>query len=126
MSQDKTDHVFTFRLIEVDSRLQLELNNTTDQTYRQVEILTVFLKDEDSVGGPSRSHIRFDVIETIRPGEKIIAKHRTWVDGRPIALDQDELRRLEIVPGKDSPYLLDLSWQDPHGKTRYQRIPLGH
>ncbi len=126
LSSDNPERVFTFRFVEVDSRLHLELINTTDQTFRQIEILTVFLKDEMTVGGPSRSHIKFDVIESIRPREKTIVRHRTWEGGKPIAINLDQLSRLELVPGSATPYILDLSWQDPHGKTRFQRIPVGH
>ena len=28
--------------------------------------------------------------------------------------------------GKDKPYVLDISWQNPEGRTRFQRIPVGH
>src|ERR1044072_506615 len=106
--------------------MHLELSNTTDQPLRKIEILTVFLKDEETIGAPSNSHIRFEVVEAIRPGDKTIVRHRTWGGGKPIALDQDELSRLEPVAGKTTPYILDLSWQDAHGKTRFQRIPVGH
>ena len=126
LSSNNPDRVFTFRFVEVDNTLRLELINTTDNIFRQVEILTIFLKDELSVGGPSQSHIKFEVIDTIRAREKIIVRHRTWEGGRPIAIDLDQLKRLELIPGKDTPYILDLSWQDPHGKQRFQRIPVGH
>ena len=126
MSSNNTERVFTFRFVEVDSRLKLELSNSTDQTYRQVEILTIFLKDEITIGGPSQSHIKFEVIESVRPHEKVIVRHRTWEGGKPIAIAEDQISRLELLPGMPTPYILDLSWHDPHGKTRFQRIPVGH
>lgn len=126
MSSHNSDRVFKFRFVALDDSLRLELNNTTEQIFRQIEILTIFLKDDSDVGGPSQSHIRFEVIETIRPREKVIVRHRTWKDGKPIALELDQLNRLELVSGEDTPYILDLSWQDPQGKTRFQRIPVGH
>jgi hypothetical protein len=126
LSSHNPDRVFTFNFIEVDDTLRLELINTTDQIFRQVEILTVFLKDELDAGGPSQSHIKFEVIDTIRAREKVIVRHRTWEGGRPIAVHLDQLNRLKVIQGKDTPYILDLSWQDPHGKSRFQRIPVGH
>jgi hypothetical protein len=126
LSSNNPERVFSFRFVEVDSRLHLELINTTDQIFRQMEILTVFLKDETTIGGPSQSHIKFDVVESIRPHEKTIVRHHTWEGGKPIPIERDQLSRLELIPGNVTPYILDLSWQDPHGKTRFQRIPVGH
>jgi hypothetical protein len=31
-----------------------------------------------------------------------------------------------VIAGEANPYVLDLSWQDVDGKTRFQRIPVGH
>ena len=117
---------FTFKFIDVDSTLRLELVNMTDQTLKRIEVLTIFLKDENTPGGPSLFHIRFEAIDMIRPLEKAVVSHQTWADGRPILSGLDQLQRLEIVPGKLTPYVLDISWQDDEGKTRFQRIPVGH
>lgn len=126
MSSQNSNQVFTVDFVEVNEMLRLELNNRSDQVVRQVEILTIFLKAETSVVVPSAAHIKFEVIETIRPGERVIVRHRTWEGGKPIALNLDQLNRLELVSGEETPYILDLSWQDPHGKTRFQRISVGH
>ena len=118
---------FHFGFIDTKSRLLLELTNATDQTLKSIEILTVFLKDEETAGGgPSRAHIRFDPIRFMQPGEKAVLSHRTWVNGRPAAADQDQLEQLRIVPGEVSPYVLDISWENAEGKICFQRIPVGH
>ena len=118
---------FTFRFIEAESNLLLELTNATDRTLRCVEVLTVFLKDEVTPGGgPSQAHIRFDSIERILPTEKSIMSHRTWINGKPAASERDLLGRLQLIAGAAHPYVLDISWQDVDGKTRFQRIPVGH
>ena len=99
----------------------------TGQTLMCVEILTVFLKDEETPGGgPSRAHIKFEPIQSIRPQEKAILSHRTWIDGRPVDPKHDQLERLKEIAGEDRPYVLDVSWEDGEGKKRYQRIPVGH
>ena len=99
----------------------------TDQTLKSIEILTVFLKDEETLGGgPSQSHIRFEALKSIQPQEKAVLPHRTWTNGKPADADHDQLERLRVILGKDNPYVLDISWEDPHGKTRFQRIPVGH
>ncbi len=98
----------------------------TDQTLKCIEILTVFLKDEVSLGGPSQAHVKFEAIKSIQPQGKAIIAHRTWVNGKPVDTNQDQLGRLRLISGKASPYVLDLSWEDSEGKTRYQRIPVGH
>jgi len=36
------------------------------------------------------------------------------------------LTRLKVIAGEVKPYVLDISWEDPEGKTRFQRIPVGH
>ncbi|MDQ3818973.1 MAG: hypothetical protein M3362_15035, partial [Acidobacteriota bacterium] len=103
----------------------LELTNGTNQTLRMIEILTIFLKDEETPGGPSRIHISFGTLNYIRAKEKAIITHKTWVDGKPASLQQDQLERLKAAAGEDRPYVLDISWQDAEGKTQYQRIPVG-
>ena len=118
---------FTFRFVDADANLRLELTNSTTSTLKCVEVLTVFLKDEVTPGGgPSQAHIRFDAIERILPAEKSIMSHRTWINGKPAATERDLLTRLQVVAGQAHPYVLDISWQDAEGKTRFQRIPVGH
>ena len=127
INSSKTTEPFTFRFIEAGEKIELELANETDQTLRRIEILTVFLKDEVTPGGgPSRAHIKFEVIKFLRPQEKAIPSHRTWIDGRPVDPIHDQLQRLKLVAGEQRPYVLDISWEDSEGKTRYQRIPVGH
>lgn len=117
----------TIEFIDADSKLLLELTNGCNQTFKSVEILTVFLKDEETPGGgPSRAHIRFEALKSIQPYERAVLSHRTWIDGQPAAPDQDQLERLKVVAGEVRPYVLDISWEDAEGKTRYQRIPVGH
>jgi DNA-binding response OmpR family regulator len=123
----KTPKPFLFNFIDTKSRLFLELTNATDETLKSIEILTVFLKDEETAGGgPSQAHIRFDSIRSMQPREKAVLSHRTWLNGRPADPDHDQLERLRVVAGEVSPYVLDISWEDPEGKSRFQRIPVGH
>jgi hypothetical protein len=118
---------FTFGFLEADNTFVLELTNATDRTLKCVEVLTVFLKDEITPGGgPSQAHIRFDALERILPTEKSIMPHRTWINGKPVANERDLLERLQLIAGEPHPYVLDISWQDADGKTRFQRIPVGH
>lgn len=118
---------FTAEFVGGEERVMLELTNTTDEVLKGVEILAVFLKDQGTWGGgPSRSHIKFDPLKAIKPKEKAVLSHRTWIDGRPAAAGQDQLERLKPVAGELKPYVLDISWEDGEGKTRYQRIPVGH
>jgi hypothetical protein len=121
-----TERTFDFRFVELDSKRHLELTNTTDRTLRHVEVLTVFLKNEQLVGHASQIHIRFQDLESIRSLEKAVLVHRTWKDGKPAQPEQDQLIKLEPMAGKACPYVLDISWQDVDGKTRFQRIPVGH
>ncbi len=118
---------FTFRFVEAEDKFLLELTNATDRTLKSIEVLTVFLKDEVTPGGgPSQAHIRFDAIERILPTEKSIMPHRTWINGKPAGSERDLLGRLQVINGEPHPYVLDISWEDPDGKTRFQRIPVGH
>lgn len=124
---NKMEKPFTARFIDTEARVLLELTNTGDETCKGVEILAVFLKDEETPGGgPSRSHIKFDAIKSVRPKEKAVLSHRTWIDGEPADADHDHLERLKLVAGEVKPYVLDISWEDGEGKTRFQRIPVGH
>jgi hypothetical protein len=127
MTSTKSDAPLSIRFIDAGGQVLLELINVTSQTLRCVEILTVFLKDEDTPGGgPSRAHIKFEPIRSIRPQEKAVLSHRTWIDGRPTVPEQDQLERLKEIAGEVRPYVLDVSWEDGEGKTRFQRIPVGH
>src|SRR4030095_4383300 len=102
----KTPKTFLFSFIDTKSRLLLELTNATDKTLKSIEILTVFLKDEETAGGgPSRAHIRFDSIRLMQPREKSVLSHRTWINGRPADADHDQLERLRVIPGEVSPYV---------------------
>lgn len=127
MSISRTETPFIASLVEAGAKILLELTNTTAQPLRCVEILTVFLKDEDTPGGgPSRANIKFEDIKCIQPEEKIVLSHRTWIDGKPAQPQHDQLERLKAVAGGVRPYVLDISWEDAEGKSRYQRIPVGH
>jgi CheY-like chemotaxis protein len=114
------------RFMHTKPRMLMEITNTTAQTLKSVEILTVFLRDEEGPAGPSRAHIRFDTIKSVKPNEKAVVSHRTWINGRPVSDAQDQIRRLEIIAGAIKPYVLDISWEDVEGKTQFQRIPVGH
>ncbi len=122
----KTNETFTARFIDAGSKVLLELVNTTAQPLNCIEILTVFLKDEDTPGGPSRAHIRFEAVKHVQPQEKIVVSHRTWIDGKPADAVHDKLERLKEVAGQVRAYVLDISWEDADGKSRFQRIPVGY
>jgi hypothetical protein len=123
----KIEKPLSCRFIDTSSKVLLELTNATEQTLKSIEVLTVFLKDEETPGGgPSQAHIRFDSIRAMQPKEKAILSHRTWINGRPADTDFDQLGRLKLITGEVSPYVLDISWEDAEGKSRFQRIPVGH
>jgi hypothetical protein len=118
---------FSARFIDADDRVHLELTNTTDEVLNVVEILAVFLKDQGTQGGgPSRAHIKFEALKSVAPKAKALVPHRTWIDGKPVGAGQDQLERLKVVAGEVKPYVLDISWENGEGRTRYQRIPVGH
>jgi len=118
---------FTHRFVNEGPDLSLELTNATRQTLKQVEVLTVFLKNDDSIGyGPSQVHIRFEALERILPAEKSLMHHTIWINGKQAETESEHLQRLQAIEGKPNPYVLDISWQDSEGKTRFQRIPVGH
>ena len=126
-ANDKTEKPFIYRLIDAPRTLLLELTNMTDHIVKSIEILTIFLKDEETSGkGPSQAHIRFDAVASMKPKEKAILSHRTWINGKPADTAHDQLERLKVIPGEANPYVLDISWEDVEGKTRFQRIPIGH
>ncbi|PYS69495.1 MAG: hypothetical protein DMF69_16840 [Acidobacteria bacterium] len=123
----KTEKSFNFRFIDSPATVLLELTNLTDHTLKSIEILTIFLKEEETSGrGPSQAHIRFDLVASMKPNEKAVLTHKTWINGKPADSAHDQLERLKIIPGVVSPYVLDISWEDAHGKARFQRIPVGH
>lgn len=128
MTRNSTaDEPFSIRFIDAGDKVLLELANVADRTLNCVEILTVFLKDEDTPGGgPSRTHIKFESVKSIRPKETAVLSHRTWIDGKPVNSERDQLERLKEITDKVRPYVLDISWEDAEGKTRFQRIPVGH
>ena len=118
---------FSFRFIEAKPKVLLELKNETENTLRSIEILTVFLKDEEAPdGGPSHAHIRFDEVKAIHPKDSAVLSHRTWINGSPVEDERDQLARLQVIADKVRPYVLDISWKDPEDKTQFQRIPVGH
>src|SRR5258705_9765029 len=113
---------FIIRFMNTKPRMLLELTNTTEMALKCIDILTIFLKDESTVAGPSRAHIRFDRINSVQPNEKAIVSHRTWINGTPASEAQDQIGRLEVVAGAIKPYILDLCWEDLDGKMQFQRI----
>ena len=126
-ANSKTEKPFMFRFIDAPSKVLLELTNESEKTLKSIDILTIFLKDEQTPGGgPSQAHIRFDGISSMQPRERAVLSHRTWINGRPANTDHDQLGRLKVIPGEVNPDVLDISWEDAEGKTRYQRIPVGH
>jgi len=126
-SDSKTEKPFSFEFIDEGSNVLLELTNVTEQTLKCVEVLTVFLKDEDTPGGgPSQASIKFKDTECVYPKQKVVLSHRTWINGKPVESNRDQLERLRVIAGEVKPYVLDISWEDADGKSRFQRIPIGH
>jgi len=124
---NSTEKPFIFRILDAKPRFLLELENTSENALRSIEILTIFLKDEESAGGgQSVAHIRFDAIRSMNPKDRAVVFHRTWINGKPARDESDQMGRLKAIAGEASPYVLDISWQNPEGKTRFQRIPIGH
>jgi hypothetical protein len=118
---------FTIRFLETESDVHLELTNATDHSLKGVEVLTVFLKDEETPGGgPSQAHIKFEALTQVRAKENVVLSHKTWINGKVVSAAHDQLQRLRVVAGAVRPYVLDISWQDTEGKARFQRIPVGH
>jgi hypothetical protein len=123
----KKPRPFTYQFLDEGPSLLLELTNATQQTLKSVEILTIFLKNEEtSVAGPAQVHIRFDSVERILPAEKSVLSHTTLINGKVADQDREHVQRLQAVEGHAHPYALDISWLDDKGKTRFQRIPVGH
>lgn len=116
---------FNFRFIDAPSKIVVELTNASENTLKSIEILTIFLKDKETPGGGlSQAHIRFDGVKSMQPGEKTVLSHRTWVNGKPADADHDQMERLKLIAGQANPYALEISWEDPEGKMRFQRIPV--
>jgi hypothetical protein len=127
MTSNRIEEPLTASFVETGTQLLLELLNATAQPLRCVEILTIFLKDEETPGGgPSRAHIKFETVSYLRPKETVVLSHRTWVNGKPADPKHDQLARLKVVAGSVRPYVLDISWEDAEGKSQFQRIPVGH
>ena len=126
MSSDVKTSPFTYAFTGDGPETRLELINASDQPLRCVEVLTVFLKDEETSGAPSRAHIRFEAVKYIQAREKAVMPHKTLIDGKLASPTDDQLERLKVVAGATRPYVLDISWEDPEGKSRFQRIPVGH
>ena len=118
---------FNFRFINGPSTVLVELTNSSEMTLKSIEILTIFLKDKQTPGGgPSQAHIRFDGVQSMKPGEKTVLSHRTWINGKPADADHDQMERLKLIAGQANPYALEISWEEPDGKMRFQRIPVGN
>jgi hypothetical protein len=118
---------FYFKFIDAPPTIVVELTNASEKTLKSIEILTIFLKDKETPGGgPSQAHIRFDGVKSMKPGETTVLSHRTWVNGKPAEADHDQMEQLKLEAGQTNPYVLDISWEDPEGKMRFQRIPVGN
>ena len=77
---------FTIRFVGHESDVHLELTNATDHALKGVEVLTVFLKDEETPGGgPSQAHIKFEALTQVRPKENVVLSHKTWINGKIVA-----------------------------------------
>ena len=126
MTSNTSRAPLVIRFMDTKPRMLMEITNTTAKTLRSVEILTVFLKDEQGSSAPSRAHIRFDPVKSVQPNEKAVVSHRTWINGKPANDAQDQIGRLEVVAGAIKPYVLDISWEDADGKIQFHRIPVGH
>jgi hypothetical protein len=126
MSTDINDEKpFTFRFIDAKPRVLLELQNTSENAFRLVEILAIFLKEEMAPdGAPLQAHLRFDTIKSISPKASAVVAHRTWINGQPVKDERDQMVRLKGNSGEPNPYVLDLSWKEAAGKARFQRIPI--
>ena len=116
---------FNFKFIDAAPKVVVELTNASATTLKSIEILTIFPKDNETPGGgPSQAHIRFDGVKCMQPGEKTVLSHRTWINGKPADADHDQMQRLTLIAGRANPYALEISWEDPEGKMRFQRIPV--
>ena len=118
---------FNFRFIDAPPKVVVELTNASEKMLKSIEVLTIFLKDNETPGGgPSQAHIRFDGVQSMQPDEKTVLSHRTWINGKPTDADHDQMERLKLIAGQANPYALEISWEDAEGKMRFQRIPVGN
>ena len=118
---------FSFKFLDAPPKVVVELTNASDKTLKSVEVLTIFLKDKETPGGgPSKAHIRFDGVKSMQPGEKTVLSHHTWISGQRADADHDKIDQLKPRAGEANPYTLEISWEDPEGKMRFQRIPIGN
>jgi hypothetical protein len=115
----------TARFLDTKPRVLLELSNDTNETLKSVEILAVFLKAERA-DAPSEAQIKFDAVKFMLPKQTAVVSHRTWINGKPVNDERDQMARLKIVAGEANSYVLHISWQDAEGKAQFQRIPVGH
>lgn len=116
---------FTFRFIDLESNVSLELFNECNQAVKNVEILTVVLEDEEIPDDiPPKVSISFADVKFIKSKEKVVLSHRTWIDGKPSYEKRDHLLRLKEISGQTITYVLDISWDNAEGKRRFQRIPI--
>ena len=126
MSTNNNEKPFTFRFIDAKPRVLLELQNTTEEAFRSIDILAIFLKYEETPdGGPAQAHIRFDAIKSLLPKDSAVVSHRTWINGKPVNDERDQMARLKGVTGEVNPYVLDISWKNAEGRARFQRLPVG-
>jgi hypothetical protein len=116
----------TARFLDTKPRILMELSNQTDETLKAVEILSVFLKAKEGTGGPAETQIKFDTVKLMQPKAVAVVSHRTWINGKPVSDERDQMAQLQFVTGEANPYVLHISWQDAEGKARFQRIPVGH
>lgn len=124
-ANDHLKKTFNFQFIDAPPKVVVELTNASEKTLKSIEVLTIFLKDKETPGGgPSQAHIRFDCVKSMQPGEKTVLSHRTWINGKPADADHDQMERLKVIAGQANPYALEISWEDPEGKMRFQRIPV--
>jgi hypothetical protein len=118
---------FKFRFIDAPPKVVVGLTNASENTLRSIEVLTIFLKDNKTPGGgPSQAHIRFDGVKSMQPGQETVLSHRTWINGKPADADHDQMEQLKLLAGQANPYALEISWEDPEGKMRFQRIAVGN
>jgi len=121
-----SNRTFDVRFIDGPAKVLVELENVSDKTLKSIEVLTIFLKNKPTPGGLSQAHIRFGAVKSMAPGEKTVLFHRTWINGKPVDADRDQMERLKQITGQAKPYVLDISWEDSEGKMRFQRIPVGN
>ena len=79
------------RFMDTKPRMLMEITNATTTTLKSVEILTVFLKDEQGSAAPLAT-FRFDpqIQFNKRKGG---CSHRTWINGRQRNDAQDQIGR---------------------------------